>query len=164
MLFLLHAGAHIGYSNQIENGVSQCAVNKYHITLLSAMFVFSVNAVEMQPDEDSILKTLCRIFEGVVLDAKHFRTHCWLPRMHKMSEEKTIETGDNLINFAANEFINKYGFIIHRANYLTKNCLVLKWCNPFFISFQAKTFARTLKNPKTFLFCLEKQTFRKYVN
>lgn len=68
---------------------------------------FSVNAIEMQPEEDSILETLCQIFEGVVLDAKHFRTHCWLPRMRRMSEEKTIETGEDLANFVANEFINK---------------------------------------------------------
>ncbi|KAM3721042.1 Retinoblastoma-like protein [Dirofilaria immitis] len=97
-------------------------MNSFHLLLCTVDFIFQnlrqselaclldgdfINAIEMQPEEDSILETLCQIFEGVVLDAKHFRTHCWLPRMRKMSEEKTIEANEDLTNFVANEFINK---------------------------------------------------------
>lgn len=74
--------------------------------------LFSVNAVEMQPEEDSLLETLCQIFEGVVLDAKHFRTHCWLPRMRKMLNDKTIEASEQLTDFVVKEFTNKYGFLL----------------------------------------------------
>ncbi|EJD73805.1 retinoblastoma-associated protein A domain-containing protein [Loa loa] len=97
-------------------------MNSFHLLLCTVDFIFQdlrrsemaslldgdfINAIEMQPEEDSILETLCQIFEGVVLDAKHFRAHCWLPRMRRMSEEKSIETGEHLTNFAANELINK---------------------------------------------------------
>uniref|UniRef100_A0A8L7SZ97 BMA-LIN-35, isoform f n=3 Tax=Brugia TaxID=6278 RepID=A0A8L7SZ97_BRUMA len=97
-------------------------MNSFHLLLCTVDFIFQdlrrsemtclldgdfINAVDIQHEEDSILETLCQIFEGVVLDAKHFRTHCWLPKMRRMSEEKTIETGEDLTNFAANEFINK---------------------------------------------------------
>ncbi|CAG9533583.1 unnamed protein product [Cercopithifilaria johnstoni] len=97
-------------------------MNSFHLLLCTVDFIFQdlrrselsclldgdfINAIEMQPEEDSILETLCQIFEGVVLDAKHFRTHCWLPRMRRMSEEKIIEAGEDLTNFVVNEFINK---------------------------------------------------------
>ncbi|VBB28062.1 unnamed protein product [Acanthocheilonema viteae] len=97
-------------------------MNSFHLLLCTVDFIFQdlrrselaclldgdfINAIEMQPEKDSILETLCQIFEGVVLDAKHFRVHCWLPRMRRMSEEKIIETGEDLTNFVTNEFINK---------------------------------------------------------
>ncbi|VDK68207.1 unnamed protein product [Onchocerca ochengi] len=97
-------------------------MNSFHLLLCTVDFVFQdlrrseltclldgdfINAIEMQPEEDSILEILCQIFEGVVLDAKHFRTHCWLPRIRRMSEEKAIEANKDLTNFVANEFINK---------------------------------------------------------
>ncbi|VDK80616.1 unnamed protein product [Litomosoides sigmodontis] len=97
-------------------------MNSFHLLLCTVDFIFQdlrrsqltclldgdfINAIDMQPEEDSILETLCQIFEGVVLDAKHFRTHCWLPRMRRMSEEKIIEAGEDLTNFVVNEFVNK---------------------------------------------------------
>ncbi|VDN06626.1 unnamed protein product [Thelazia callipaeda] len=97
-------------------------MNSFHLLLCTVDFIFQnlrrsklcclldgdfVNAIEMQPGQDSILETLCQIFEGVVLDAKHFRTHCWLPKLRKMSEDKIIEAGENLTTFVTNGIINK---------------------------------------------------------
>ncbi|VDK61140.1 unnamed protein product [Gongylonema pulchrum] len=101
-------------------------MNSFHLLLCTVDFIFQdlrhselshlldgdfVNAVEIQPEDDSLLETLCQIFEGVVLDAKHFRTHCWLPRMRKMIDDKVIDVSEHFSNFVANEPTNKYEFL-----------------------------------------------------
>ncbi len=41
-------------------------------------------------EEDSVLAILCRRFEGVVLDAKHFRAHWWLPKLRRLRDEAVL--------------------------------------------------------------------------
>uniref|UniRef100_A0A0N5AMP1 Retinoblastoma-like protein 1 n=1 Tax=Syphacia muris TaxID=451379 RepID=A0A0N5AMP1_9BILA len=69
--------------------------------LLNFEFVSSLNE-----DSESILETLCRKFEGVVLDAKHFRTHWWLPQINKMIEEQHLIVSSDLRSVFANAETN----------------------------------------------------------
>jgi hypothetical protein len=60
-------------------------------------------AESVKDGEESILETLCRTFEGVMLDAKHFRAHWWMPKLRKMTEEGTlIADATNLTSFMDN--------------------------------------------------------------
>lgn len=57
----------------------------------------------MKEEEESVLETLCRVFEGVVLDAKHFRTHWWMPKLRRMIEDGHLHAdSQNLTGFLDN--------------------------------------------------------------
>lgn len=59
-----------------------------------------------------VLEILCDEFEGVVLDAKHFRSHFLLPSLSRMVEEKILRTKDpKLLTMTSNFHQNKYAKI-----------------------------------------------------
>ncbi|MFH4975910.1 hypothetical protein AB6A40_002619 [Gnathostoma spinigerum] len=57
-------------------------------------------------DDAAVLETLCRQFEGVVLDAKHFRTHWWLPRLSRLRSEHILLINPDFTSFLENIGIN----------------------------------------------------------
>uniref|UniRef100_A0A915AVX8 Retinoblastoma-like protein 1 n=1 Tax=Parascaris univalens TaxID=6257 RepID=A0A915AVX8_PARUN len=94
-------------------------MNSFHLLLCAVDFIFQdlrssdllhlLNAdfVSLIPaEEQSALETLCRTFEDVVLDAKHFRTHWWNPRIHAMIADGEIIADNELTNFFVNADAN----------------------------------------------------------
>uniref|UniRef100_A0A914X0W0 Retinoblastoma-like protein 1 n=1 Tax=Plectus sambesii TaxID=2011161 RepID=A0A914X0W0_9BILA len=97
-------------------GVGDDLLNCFHLLLCAVDLVYTdlrtsnkldfLNAefVEnMKEEEESVLETLCRVFEGVVLDAKHFRTHWWIPRLKRMIDDGQLQADSlNLTGFLDN--------------------------------------------------------------
>ncbi|KHN83919.1 Retinoblastoma-like protein 2 [Toxocara canis] len=94
-------------------------MNSFHLLLCAVDFVFRdlrnsefqhllnadfVNLI--RPEEQSALETLCRTFEDVLLDAKHFHTHWWMPRIRTMINEGKILADSEMMNLIANVEIN----------------------------------------------------------
>lgn len=67
---------------------------------------FSVQELERR--NESVLENLCVNFEGVSLDAKHFRAHWFLPKLRAMIEQQIILANPDLTCIVDNFELNRY--------------------------------------------------------
>lgn len=80
------------------------SINAKRVLSQKNNYFFAVSLIPAE--EQSALETLCRTFEDVVLDAKHFRTHWWTPRIHAMIADGEIVADNELTNFFVNADTN----------------------------------------------------------
>lgn len=50
--------------------------------------------VKESMEENSIIESLCKSFDGVILDAKHMRIHWWRPKLKSFIAENILK-GDS---------------------------------------------------------------------
>lgn len=62
---------------------------------------------ELERRNESVLESLCSTFEGVSLDAKHFRAHWFLPKLRTMIDQQVILANNDLTCIVDNLEINR---------------------------------------------------------
>lgn len=72
------------------------------------MVVFLEKALNKDKLGVTVLEHLCETFEGVILDAKHFRAHWLFPKLRKMADDGILIGSTNEGGILANLIANKY--------------------------------------------------------
>uniref|UniRef100_A0A0M3KHW1 DUF3452 domain-containing protein n=1 Tax=Anisakis simplex TaxID=6269 RepID=A0A0M3KHW1_ANISI len=124
------------FASVSEQLITDDLMNSFHLLLCSVDFIFQdlrnsssfqhllnqdfVNLIP--PDEPSALETLCRIFKDVVLDAKHFRAHWWLPKLHSLINEQKVTANAESMN----EFVENVDQNIESLNEMYEKAMIRK--------------------------------------
>lgn len=86
------------------------------LILIPRFFDFLEKALFKEKLENTALECLCQTFEGVILDAKHFRAHWLFPKLRKMADDGVLIGSTNEGGILANLNLNKYFFTLIFTN------------------------------------------------
>lgn len=50
-----------------------------------------ISEVKQPLEENSVIESLCKAFDGIILDAKHMRIHYWRPKMKTFIAENILK-------------------------------------------------------------------------